>query len=269
MARTLHGFGELLKRVRVADGGASAYMPEDWTQGRSMFGGLPTAVTLRAMRAYVDESRRPRSLLVSFVGPVEVGWVEIEVNELRKGRAVTHLEARLIQNGSVRCVVLGSFGSDRESGISVPSPPRPHAAGPEGLAELTFLPGVTPTFTQHVAFRWTIGAEPFTGVEASEVGGWCRFREQVRPTTEEWVLALVDAWPAPIIPMFDKPTPTSSLSWTIEFVQLDPNASVDDWWFFHSIADNAAAGYVHAHAALWDPAGRLAALGRQVITVFG
>ena len=67
---------------------------------------------MRALRPYVQPERWLRSLLVSFVGPVDVGEVAMTVETLRSGRAVTHLQARLVQEGTVCCAVLGSFGAD-------------------------------------------------------------------------------------------------------------------------------------------------------------
>ena len=89
--------------------------PESWAQGRTIFGGLVAAGALRAMREYTD--RRPRSLLISFVGPVSPGLSEIEVTKLRSGRSMTQLEARVSQDG-VRTVVIGAFGEQDCQGRS-------------------------------------------------------------------------------------------------------------------------------------------------------
>jgi acyl-CoA thioesterase len=65
------------------------------------------------------------------------------------------------------------------------------------------------------------------------------------------------------------PTVASSMSWMIEFPDVDESAQADGWWRFHADTDRAAGGWVHAHAELWSPSGKLVALSRQTVAVFG
>lgn len=290
------GFDEILDRVAVEAGRAAFEIPDGWGQGRATLGALVAALSLRAMRSVAAggeaqdgiEPRPPRSLLCSFTAPVEPGGVAIEVARLRRGGSVTHAEARVLQGGEVACVVLASFGAGRDSTLAVDSQPRPDAPGPDGLDELPFLPGVTPEFTRQVAYRWALGAPVFSGRGRREMGGWCRLRDGRGAATEERLLALVDAWPAAVLSRIDRPAPASSLTWAIEFVQpiAAPAPSLagetadeagmrgvavsttDDWWFYRSQTESSAGGYAHESAALWDPAGRLVAVSRQVVAVF-
>ena len=48
-----------------------------------------------------------------------------------------------------------------------------------------------------------------------------------------------------------------------------PDARADAWWLYRAELEASAGGYAHASAKLWSPAGRLAALSRQVVAVFG
>jgi len=298
---TAVGFDDALAGLELDGGRGTALVPAGWGQGRSTLGGLVAALALAAMRAAVAEPRPPRSLLAIFTGPVEPGAVEVEARALRRGGSVTHAEARLSQDGEVRCAALAAFGAARESALAVAPPPRPAAPGPEGLDELPFVPGVTPEFTRHVAYRWALGAPVFSGAGRREMGGWCRLRDGRGAASEERLLALVDAWPAAVLSRIDRPAPASSLTWAIEFVHRvapaaaegegaagaegapaeAPGASRaagtaagaaaaagDGWWFYRSETEAAAAGYAHESAALWDPAGRLVALSRQAVAVF-
>jgi len=259
---------------RVLDGldpSGRAHLPEDWAQGRSTFGGLVVALGLRAMRRQLPDDRRARSLLVSFVGPVEPARARFAVDRLRAGGAVTHLRATVIQRDELRCVVLGCFGAARDSALTLPGDPRPEVSGPEGLAEMPFIAGVVPSFTRHFAFRFAIGAPPFAGSTQREMGGWCRLLQDGTSTREERIAALVDAWPTPALPMLTTPAPASSLTWALDFVDSghDLGSSADGWWLFMARAEAAAAGYVQSRGALWTPTGCLAALSRQSSAVFG
>lgn len=261
-------FDDLLARVRSAPAGpAATTIPPDWGQGRSTFGGLVVALALERMRLHVAPDRRPRSLLVAFVGPVEPSEVELEVAVLREGRSATQLEARVRQAGAVACTVTAAFAGDRPSKLDVASRPAPSQPGPEGLFALPFIPGLTPAFTQHVELRWALGGPPYSRQAVPEQAGWCRFREGGE-AREEHVLALVDAWPAPVLQTLREPTVASSMSWMIEFVDQDPQARADAWWRFDAGTDRAAGGWTNIHGALWSPSGKLVALSRQTVAVF-
>ncbi|MFV8752374.1 acyl-CoA thioesterase [Nannocystaceae bacterium ST9] len=262
-------FSTLLAGVRATPGStASIEVPADWGQGRSTFGGLVVALALERMRLQVEPDRRPRSLLIAFIGPVAPGPIEIRVEVLREGRSASQLEARVIQAGQTCCSVTAAFAGDRESVLAVEGRAAPDFRGPEGVPALPYIEGLTPAFTQHVELRWALGAGPYARTSDKQQGGWCRFRES-GPADESHVLALVDAWPAPILQQLRTPAMASSMSWMIEFPARDEAATCDGWWAFHADTDRAAGGWVHAHAALWSPSGKLVALSRQTVAVFG
>lgn len=262
-------FSSILDRIQGKAEVVTLNLPEDWMQGRAGFGGLVGALALKSMRGHVPDNRKVRSLMISFVGPVGPGDFSIYTSVLQSGKAVTHAEARVVQNGSVRSVVLGSFGSDRVSIINFPPPSRPDMPGPEGVEELPYIEGLTPAFTRHLVYRWALGGMPFSGHGGGEIGGWFCFREATDCLSEEWLVALADAWPTPVLSKLSVPAAASSLSWEMGFVHMDrPVCGLDDWWSYHAVVDSAENGYIHERAAIWDAEGRLAAFSRQTTTVF-
>src|SRR5579864_204174 len=88
-------FSEVLDSVRAHDGGWTAQVTEDWMQGRSVFGGLQAALTVRAMRASVPREIPLRVLQMVFVAPVGPGPVDVRAGVLRAGKSATHVEARI------------------------------------------------------------------------------------------------------------------------------------------------------------------------------
>lgn len=241
--------------------------PAVWAQGRSMFGGFIAATTLRAMRSAIPADRRVRGLLVTFVGPVAPGAVEIEVEPLRSGASATLVAARCVQNGEVKALVEGAFAADRHSGIAVASPPGPTLPDPAALPELPYVPGVVPEFTRRFEYRLGFGALPFTGASVAEVGGWTRLREASGPATAEHLIAHADAWPAPVLPMFRQPAPASSLTWSFEL--LEPvEGDAGAWYAQRLTADAAGGGWAHVGLSMWRADGRLVAIGRQVVAIF-
>jgi acyl-CoA thioesterase len=263
-------FSALLDAMNLACGTETTLnLPPDWMQGRAGFGGLVVAAALRTMRNLTDPERHPRSLQVSFAGPVAAGPARVTANLLRSGRAVTQLESKILQHDETLCAVLGVFGADRESTIRVEAQPRPMSPPPEEGFQIPYVEGLTPTFTQHFDYRYTIGSMLFSGAKTSRMGGWCRFRHESYLADHEAVAALVDAWPPAVLQMLGLPAPASSLTWMLEFLQWDSAARTDDWWFYVAEADAASGGYAQTRAYLWDPTGRLAAIGSQTVAVFG
>ncbi|BBO70648.1 hypothetical protein DSCA_45780 [Desulfosarcina alkanivorans] len=262
-------FATLLETLGGASQRTPLQLPEDWMQGRAGYGGLVGALALKSMRGHVAAERRVRSLLTSFVGPVGPGDFSIHTRVLRSGRAVTHVEATLVQQDAVRCVALGSFGGDRDSAIHIDPAPRPEMAAPDQALELPYIEGLTPAFTRHFSYRWALGELPFSGRGGHEIGGWIQFREPTDCLTEEWLVALADAWPTPVLSMLSAPASASTVTWEMGFVHLDRQACTpNDWWGYHATAASAENGYVHEQGAVWDPDGRLAAYSRQTSTVF-
>jgi acyl-CoA thioesterase len=183
---------------------------------------------------------------------------------------VTTVAAEVVQANAVCCTAVGSFGGDRSSAIEIGPAARPEMAAPEAALELPYIEGLTPAFTSHFAYRWALGDLPFSGQGGHELGGWIQFRENTDCLSEEWLVALADAWPSPVLSQLKKPAAASTLTWELGFVHLDRDTcSENEWWAYRATVDSAERGYVHEQGAVWDPDGRLAAYSRQTATVFG
>ena len=273
-----HPFATLLGQVPtdLVDGRATVIeLPSVWGQGRSSFGGALSGIGLVAMSAIVPLDaggpRRCRSLQVNFVGPIAAGPVELEATVLRHGRSATQVQATLRQAEGVGCVMQASFASPRPSAIAVAGPSRPELRGPEGLVSLPFVAGLVPEFTRAFELRWAEGGPPGSGLSETRASGWARLRERSVGVGPAWIAALVDAWPAPVLQTLRKPAFASSLSWSIDFVDLGDEAaeaSSDAWWAFVVETDHAADGWAFTRARLWSPAGQLAAVSSQAVAVF-
>jgi acyl-CoA thioesterase len=150
------GFSALLSQTCVSDDTLIFKVSEDWTQGRTAFGGLQAAMAITAMRRLVPAQIPLRVLQVTFIGPVAPGDVAVQARVLRTGKSVTHAEARLVSGSDIGCVVVGVFGSVRESSLAIDNCVYPELPAAEGLPDMLLFPGITPNFLQHCA-------PPFTG----------------------------------------------------------------------------------------------------------
>ena len=263
-------FSELLNAVR--DNPLSVTIPASWSQGRASFGGLMAALQYEAMRSYVPAQRPVRSLAITFVGPAELDVpVAFEVEVLREGKAVSQVLGRAMQNGQVMMLMQGSFGAPRESVVSVAAESAPPLRPVEECQVLPFISGMMPEYLRFMEIRWALGGLPFSNTPSPAIGGYARFRGQqsAEPLNEAYILALVDTWPPALLPYLRKPTPASSLTWTIEFIQPQPALTTHDWCSYQAVIEHARDGYGHTAATLWTPGGELVAISRQTVTVFG
>ncbi|HLR17555.1 MAG TPA: thioesterase family protein [Alcanivoracaceae bacterium] len=249
----------------MAEVDAGKYViPAGWTQGRACFGGLIAAIMYRRLQALVPD-RPPRSLFVSFVGPVAAGDIELNAEVLRTGGSVTQAECKIIQDGEVVAVMQAAFGLPRESRIRVAGPKAPDMKPLEKAFKLPFVEGISPEFLRFFELRWATKPLPFSKSKEGYLGGWIRFREKTN-IDHSAMLALIDAWAPAVMPMYRGPAPSSSLTWTIEFVQND---WVDnDWWQFHAETEHAADGYCVTQGQIWTEQGELIALTRQTVTIY-
>lgn len=262
-------FTTMLDRAQNTTGENQFSVPDDWMQGRTAYGGLVAAMVLKSMRGHVVPERKVRSLFFSFVGPVNSDPFRIQTELLRSGKSVTTVESKLIQNDKICCTALGSFGGDRESKIEIKPIERPELVDPSKALELPYIEGLTPAFTRHFDYRWAVGELPFSGKGGEEIGGWINFREETICLTEEWLIALADAWPTPVLSQLTEPAAASTLTWALGFVHLNrQTCSENDWWAYHCMIDSAERGYAHERSALWDPEGKLALMSHQTTTVF-
>lgn len=247
----------------------------DWLQGRTSFGGLIAVLAVQAMRdvagAAWPASVRLRALQTSFIGPVGLGTVEVQVTLLREGKNVRQVQALVQQQGQTAALMLGVFGSERDTIVPVMAPQRPDIAlSPENTPARKMPAGIAPNFTQHMDMRFAEGAPPFSG-QASEINRiHLRLKgEPVAVDLELLTVLLADVPPTPVISVFTQPTPSSSVSWELELRPLAQAPAADGWWRVDTDVLAAAGGYVNQVTRLWAPGGELAALGYQVVTVYG
>src|SRR5690242_7604448 len=165
MERAATPLSTLLSRMEASEGVSKVDVPDDWLQGRTLFGGLQAVVGLAAMRSVAPDAPL-RSLQVTFLAPVPGGIVQARARVLRSGKSATHVEARIVDGENTLAIMVGVFGLARTSAVSV-RPQQPHVT-PENPVTLPFIPGVTPSFTQHFKARWIAGGLPWSGTERPE-----------------------------------------------------------------------------------------------------
>lgn len=240
-------------------------VPGSWAQGRASFGGLVAAIAVRPMLSRVPVERWLRTLNVTFVAPLASAPAECSTEVLREGRALTNVESRITQDGSVRAIVTAAFTADRPSTAQVEPPAVPVR---EPGKVVPYTEGLMPRFAQHFEMRWDSTAPIEVGKPDAHILGACRFPNDPRDADVCDVLGLLDVWPPALITLVKTFKAGSTVSWTVDFPFRDFRGRTDAWWSYQVRALAASGGYGQTQAWLWDPSGRAVARSMQLVAVF-
>ena len=195
-------FSELMASITHDAGVSSIDVPDDWGMGRTTFGGLQAALALDAMRRLVTKDVPLRTLQITFIAPVPVGRIQARALVLRAGKNATQTEARIVDGDQTLAVTIGVFGLSRQSAVTIePQQPPVEPAKP---VDFRFIPGITPSFTQHFAVKWLRGLPPFTGDTETRHVVELGMKDSGR-VTEAHVLAIADFIPPVALSMLRKP----------------------------------------------------------------
>lgn len=193
-------------------------VPPGWEQGRGAFGGLVLGTLARAMIASEPDSGRTlRFLSGEIAGPVQPGETRIEVSVLRRGKNLTNLDARLLQNGDVLARASAGLSTARATaGATIqPNPPAPPPRA--SLPAEGAVPSIVPSFAKHFAYQST-GPAPFSGASDAIVEGY--IRELRLPTRVDgpMMIGLLDAyWPA-IFSIETRPRAAATVGFTAQIL---------------------------------------------------
>lgn len=260
-------YSDVLRTLRRENGQWTADVPEDWLQGRSVFGGLQTALAARALRDLVPADVPLRTVQTTFMAPVPAGRVTLEARVLRTGRSAVHAEARIVDGAQCLCLVVGVFGTARASTVRrVPAQPAVEAASP---IEVKYVPGVMPAFTQHCPMRWLRGTPPFTGAAVADHVIEVALRDGGATASEAHVIGIADIVPPVALSWMTQPAMGSSMTWTLEFLGEPFGHLPLERWRIDSTLVAARDGYTSQSVMVWGPGGEPVALSRQAMVVFG
>lgn len=244
-------------------------IPDNWSQGRTVFGGLSCGLVHNQIRQLVEPDRVLRSLNANFVGPLFTDKsFEIQTTILSAGKNVTQVLGQAIQDGKVCLSVQAALGVARSSNIQIEAPTRANVSLPTEGVFIPQIPGVTPKFLEHIAFSITQGQLPFSGSKLDHYDGWMRFVDTPNQLTDAHIITLIDAWPPTVLQLMKQPAPASTMSWNIEFTHPHPEFEPSDWLGYCARTRQAGTGYAHVEADIYSEAGNLVALSRQVVTIF-
>lgn len=254
-----------LQGLRAEGGLYHGFVAPNWAQGRAGYGGVVTALAFEAMRRELGTGSPLRSLTVAFIGPA-VGDLTIGVERLRVGRTAAFLQATVRAGEDVVATVGACFGPDRDSVVSLPAAPGPEVPPPDACIPLPDGPPV-PTFLKNLDVRIARGV-PFMGRQDPEILWWARHRDEAAWGTESGFVALLDTLPPAAATQLKGASPLSSLTWMVDFPSTGVDTT-DGWYLLRSVSDYAGGGFSGQAMQAWNRDGKLVALHRQSIAIFG
>lgn len=237
--------------------------PSSWSQGRTLFGGMTTALSWAAATRMIPDLPPLRTVHTAFVGPA-AGLLTLRPEVLRRGRSATtvgvdvNAEAGLAARSTFFC---GAARPTRVTHDRVEPLRSPDAADlPQVLAG-----GHTPGFARNFEIRHLSGGLPYGGGPAEFVM-WARLKADEGADPLVALLALADVLPPAAMAVFPEPGVISSLSWSFDLDRLPTDAGA--WYLCRAVSESTGDGYSRQAMDLFDAEGRRMLAGRMTIAIF-
>jgi acyl-CoA thioesterase len=260
-------FTELMAGVTKSADGWSVGVSDDWLQGRTVYGGLASALCMQAALNEFGGLPPLRSAQIAFIGPAS-GQLQLRPSILRKGKSTVFASVDLIGEAGLATRAMFCFGAARESAFSHVAVETPEMKAPDACPD--FFQNAPPTlrFLQHIEGRHVGGSTPFSGSEDPQMSLWLRHRESGIAPSLVALLALADAPPPAASVRSKVPAPISTMTWSIDML-TDQIDTEDGWWLIHNVAEQIAHGYSSQAMTLWNRNGQPIMASRQNVAVFG
>jgi len=266
MAGDKTSFSQLLEALRRPGERPRLTVPEDWLQGRTVYGGLAAALCLEACQRVLSNPPSLRAAQFAFVGPAS-GQLEFSCTTLRRGKSTVFAGVDLTAETGLATRATFCFGLARASALSYTNLAAPPVAGPERCAPFISAEAPTLAFVQHFDWRLAGGAPPMTAGADPEMLLWVRHRENGLPSSATSLLAVADAPPPAALVRFTSPAPISTMTWSLEV--LDETISTDDgWWLIRTSAQTIGAGYSSQAMTVWNARRMPILAARQSVAIF-
>lgn len=240
---------------------------EDWSQGRTLYGGMTAALAYEAVKRGHGELAPLRSAQLAFIGPAS-GRLRFTSTLLRRGRSSALIAAACFSEEGPAARALFVFGAARDSKVAHNFLPMPAVKSADEVGPFRKEGGNTRRgFWNNFETRLAAGGRLFdTSAERPEFSTWTRFLDTggADPTTA--LLAIADCLPPAAMVLFPEPAPISTMTWTVDIAHVP--ASLDGWHLLWASSEHAGEGYSLQNMAMWSEHGDLIATGRQTVAIF-
>lgn len=243
----------------------TAELPENWTQGRTAFGGLTSALLLAAIKNDNPDLPPLRTLQVNFIGPA-VGKLDVTTKLLRQGKNNITYRAELDSELGAGTHGYFTYGVERDLNIDMDYPLKKDAQRPDEI-EPWILGELAPKFLVNFDRRIVSGPGFFQQSDNPDMLLWARMKDDtcwqdgLLPLT-----VLADAPPAAFGAMSHVKA-LSSMNWNINFL-TDDFSTENGWWLFRAATRFIRKGYSSQLIQAWNSEGRRVMDSMQHLAIF-
>lgn len=235
----------------------------NWSVNGNPNGGYLMAIMAGAMIRNADKKSMP-IMTANYMARCDLGKAEVYVEEISRSVQFNRYVARLMQDGNLKVIALGTFSVERE-GCALDH----YETGAPELAPIESCI-VMPELSQYTLFHnLEMRLDPACAgwlqnetAEKSEQKGWVKFKED----TEYDILSLfliADSIPPAIL------ASQGPIAWvpTLELSTNIRNMPQTQWLKFILRTRFITCGFLEADGEIWDDAGNLISISRQIAQV--
>ncbi len=255
----------------VAEAGVfSLQAPPEWSQGRTLYGGMTTALSAQVALKALPGLPVLRSAQVAFIGPAS-GLLRFTPALLRQGKSSAIVGVDCLSAADNRAETgiaarsIFTYGAGRESSVAHDFSTRPDVPAPDACPVYADPDVFRPSFFQNLDVRLAAGKRPVSGEGVPDFMVWVRHLDNAGLDPIVALLALADAPPPAAMIQFKAFAPISSMTWSIDLFQP---VAASDWYLLRSYSEQAAHGYSLQGMELWNAAGQRVAAARQMVALF-
>ncbi|MDP9342822.1 MAG: thioesterase family protein [Actinomycetota bacterium] len=236
-----------------------------WNIGSAPNGGYLLSIALSALREALPHPD-PVAVSAHYPSRVSPGPVEVQVEAVRAGRGHSVGVAWLEQGGERRVYVGATFGDlGAMDGPTIVSGERPDIPGPDAC--IPAAGPIAPQFLEQFDMRLTPESAGFAvGLRSGRglMEGWVRFADGREPDSLSLPL-FADSFPPTMFHLLEE------IQWvpTIELTVHGRGRPVPGWLQCRFQTRYVIGGYLEEDGEIWDQAGTLVALSRQLAKVRG
>lgn len=245
-----------------------AVLSDRWSIGGRPNGGYLLATVARAMARQAGREH-PMSVTAHYLQPTAEGPATVVTELIRQGRNQSTVTASLYQDGAERVRAIGAFATlDRLEGPSREWPPPPDLPPLDDCPDLLSLaPPGGMAGPPEILHRFEVRIDPRVGWPRGEragmdtIGAWIRF---------------ADGWPVDVasLPLFADALPPAIFDlmptgWvpTVSLTVMVRAVPVPGWLRIVFRTRTVVNGTIEEDGEVWDDAGRLVCLSRQLAVV--
>jgi acyl-CoA thioesterase len=259
-----------LSNLTKQDGDYIIEAPQEWAQGRTLFGGMTAALSYTAiLRDHVDLGPL-RSAQFTFVGPAS-GQLRFQSRLLRRGRSAAFIGAECWNAESLAAQSTFVFAESRESEVLHDYTPPMNVPPPEDCSRFHQTDKPLTGFLDKFEFRFAGGSRLLSRTGRPEFSVWVRLRDPNDVDPVAALLALADALPCAAMSAFSKPAAISTVTWAVDFhgrPAETPPIDAGGWHLVWSSSESAADGYSLQNMRVYDRAGTPLISSRQLVSIF-